>query len=151
MIQQAPPGNAPVVVAAITAASAIVVAAVTYFLTRKREREAEWRKLKLERYREFVAAFSGITGNAVTPDGRQRFAYAINDLALVAPPEVLRLAYALMSVVNGPGRTEQGYNAALSALFRALRKDAHPELPDEPDIAFQLFSANGPAPGSAGP
>jgi len=43
-----------VVVSAIAAASGVIVAAVSFFLTKKREREADWRKYKYEQYKEFM-------------------------------------------------------------------------------------------------
>jgi hypothetical protein len=45
-----------VLAAIISGAVALAAAAVTYLLTKKRDREAEWRKLKLDYYRELVAA-----------------------------------------------------------------------------------------------
>jgi hypothetical protein len=46
--------NASVLTAIISGATAIVVAALSYSLTKRREREAEWRKVKLEHYREYI-------------------------------------------------------------------------------------------------
>ncbi|MFZ5580220.1 MAG: hypothetical protein ACOZAQ_07160 [Pseudomonadota bacterium] len=50
--------DTPVFVAVISAAANLTVAAITFFLTKRKEREAEWRKEKLEHYREFQGAIA---------------------------------------------------------------------------------------------
>jgi hypothetical protein len=47
-------------VAAISAAAGVIVAAVSFYLTKKKEREADWRKYKYEQYKEFMISISGI-------------------------------------------------------------------------------------------
>jgi hypothetical protein len=66
-------GAVAIVVAALTAGS-------TYLLTKKREREADWRKVKLELYREFVEAVAGITEGRMTPESETRYHDAFNRL-----------------------------------------------------------------------
>ncbi len=80
-------GYTPVLVAIISAAaSLLIVAAITFFLTltKRKEREAEWRKQKLEHYREFLDALSGTAGTDSTPDAQRRWARASNTIGLVA-------------------------------------------------------------------
>ncbi len=64
-------------VAIISAATAVVVADVaaglTYLFTKRREREADWRKLKLDYYNEYVSALSGIIEGRGTPEGHIRY------------------------------------------------------------------------------
>jgi putative exporter of polyketide antibiotics len=48
--------EASLLAALISASSAIIVAGVSYYLTKRREREVEWRKLKLEHYQKYIAA-----------------------------------------------------------------------------------------------
>ncbi len=65
----------------------LLVAVVTYVLTKKREHEADWRKAKLEHYREYVAALSAVVqGREITPSAQARYADAVNALTLVASP-----------------------------------------------------------------
>jgi hypothetical protein len=61
------------------------VAAVTYWLTKRREQEAAWRDLKLKHYQEYLTALSGVVGARATPEIRARYADAANKLSLVAP------------------------------------------------------------------
>jgi hypothetical protein len=82
--------NASVLTAIISGATAIIVAALSYSLTMRREREAEWRKVKLDHYREYIAGLSGIVNERGTPLSQARNSDAVNALLLVAPTEVLR-------------------------------------------------------------
>ena len=54
--------DTPVTVAIISAAAAIVVPAVSFYLTKQKERQADWQRYKFEIYKEFVQSFSGIVG-----------------------------------------------------------------------------------------
>jgi hypothetical protein len=63
-----------VVVSVIAAASGVVVAAVSFYLTKKKEREADWRKYKYEQYKEFMVSISGIVAGDSTPEGNRIFA-----------------------------------------------------------------------------
>ena len=72
--------NASIWVAVIGAAAGLLTAAFTYAITKRREREADWRKLKLEMYREFTTALAGMAeGDAKTAD-KVRFNVASNSL-----------------------------------------------------------------------
>lgn len=56
--------------------AAIMVQEVTVYLTKMKEREADWQKYKFEHYREFVVALGGIAGADATPAGNLRFTVA---------------------------------------------------------------------------
>jgi len=47
-------------------------------LARRREHEADWRKLKLGQYQEFILALSGVVRERATPEA-QRHRLARND------------------------------------------------------------------------
>lgn len=112
--------------AIIGSIGAVVVAASTYLLNKRLEREAEWRKEKLEHYKAFVGAVSGIMAGEGTPDGQKAFAKACNDLHLVAPSFVVKALreyqYHLFTYRDGRIATER-HNQLLAALFLAMRKD----------------------------
>ena len=72
----------------ISAAAAIIVAALTVFLTKSKERETAWRDKKLEYYEEFILAANNIVGSASDQD-KIGFAKAVNKLNLVASNGVL--------------------------------------------------------------
>jgi len=52
----------------ISAAAAIVVPAVSFYLTKQKERQADWQRYKFEIYKELVQSFSGIVGTDSTPE-----------------------------------------------------------------------------------
>jgi Zn-dependent protease with chaperone function len=76
--------------AALSALTALVTVVVTNFFTRRREHEADWRKLKLAQYQQLIVAFSGIEKSRYTPETVRQFTDAVNALALIASPPVLR-------------------------------------------------------------
>jgi hypothetical protein len=76
-------------VAIVSAAAAIVVPALSFYLTKQKERQAEWQRYKFEIYKELVASLSGIVGTDSTPEGNRRLAAACNTLHLVASQGVI--------------------------------------------------------------
>ena len=67
-------------------AAAIVVAVLTYVLTKRKEREADWRTVKLELYKEYINAVAGIPEGRMTPESEMRYHDACNTIGLVASP-----------------------------------------------------------------
>lgn len=113
--------------AVISAGAALALAAVSYYLTKRHDREAEWRKLKLEYYREFVAAMPGVVGAHATPSAHSRLAYAQNNLNLVAPKEVIEKLYAFWEEIRNNKELDKArHDALFSALIRAIRHDIQP-------------------------
>jgi hypothetical protein len=78
------PFEAVIITAGASAITAIVAVIVTYVLTKKREHEADWRRLKFSLYQEFALALSGIVRGRSTSEGHLRYADAVNSMALVA-------------------------------------------------------------------
>jgi hypothetical protein len=119
--------------AAISGAVAIIVAALTagatYLLTKRREREAEWRKMKLDLYKEYVAALSGIVEGRDTEEGHIRYVDAVNTLTLVASPPVLKALYAYLdySTSRNVNKTIERHDEILTNLINTLRRDVYPD------------------------
>lgn len=112
--------DAPIVVAIITATAGLLASALTFFLTKKKEREAEWRKLKLDRYGALLVAASDLAADK--RDGRS-FAKAANDVNLVASPEVLTTLRAFVECVSDPAMTIEKQDEHFTALIYAIRAD----------------------------
>jgi hypothetical protein len=129
--------------AIVTAATAISVAALSYLFAKRRERDAEWRKLKLDHYKEFVSALSGVVGERSNAATQARFSDAINAMVLVAPPPVLRALYAFHDEVRvgNKSRSQDGHDRTLKALLEDIRRDVHPSTPDDSGITFRLLDA----------
>jgi hypothetical protein len=133
-----------IIVALITAGATVVVTAITFALTKAKEREAEWRSQKLVHYKEFMAAANEML--VVTPPelARVRFANASNNINLVGSALVLITLRALLdeiSISNTPNRTAERHDQLLTALLLAIREDLgiRPQPPGT--FLFKLHSA----------
>jgi dsDNA-specific endonuclease/ATPase MutS2 len=134
--------------AVVTASGAVVVAGATYWFTKKREREAELRKEKLEHYKEFVASLSGIISAEGTPEGQRSFARACNKLNLVAPQPVLEALQQFQNEikVSNPHRDTERHDQLMSRLFLEMRKDLNLATGDDPESFRVGLWAAGVAP-----
>ena len=126
------------IITALTATSgAIVLAGATYWLTKKREREAELRKEKLEHYKDFVASLSGVVSGDETPEGQRAFARACNKLNLVAPQSVVRALQNFQQEIKTSNhqKSDDRHDKLMSKLFYEMRKDLQ-VTPRDNDISF---------------
>ena len=130
-----------VVVAALTAV-------ITYATTKKREREAEIRKEKLEHYKEFMTSLSGIISGEQTPDGQQAFSRACNKLNLVAPHAVIialqKFQQEIKITNRSPSRAR--HDEIMSALIHAMRSDLGLHSKGESETLVFGFWASGVKP-----
>lgn len=129
----------------ISPAVAVAVVVLTYFLTKKKEREVDWRKVKLDLYKAYVIALSGVVKLNKTHDDQAKYADAVNSLTLVAPPTVLRALYAFQDEVAGQN-TDSDLESRLHSLLSALRQDIDPLFRGKSgDLAFRFMA---PPPGA---
>lgn len=135
--------DAPVIVAIITAAAGLVASALTFFLTKKKEREAEWRKQKLDHYKEFMAALNDIVGPPAPVEAKVRFASAANNIFLVGSPAVLVAlrGYLDETAESNTNRSNDKHDDLLTKLIFAVRDDLGIE-PNKPmgDYTFRLWA-----------
>ena len=128
----------------IPSGSAILAVVVTYILTKKREHEGDWRKLKFSQYQEFILALSGTVSERATAEARSRYADAINSMALVAPLKVLQALSEyqdeISSAIRENRKPDDGYKL-LSALFHTMREDIQPRIGNDANFQFRLMSA----------
>jgi len=66
-----------VIIVAISSLTGIIIAALTYYTTKQREREAEWRKEKLAHYKDYFAALAETIGTDVSHEARARYCVAL--------------------------------------------------------------------------
>jgi type II secretory pathway pseudopilin PulG len=134
--------DTPVVVAIISAAASLAIAAITFFLTKRKEREAEWRKQKLEHYREFLDSLSGTVGTDSTPVAQRRWARAANTIGLVASQRVLSALWKFQNAIakSNPNPSAENHDKALNSLMLAIRADLGVSPTDEPEsFSFRLW------------
>lgn len=131
----------------IAAWGAVVLAGATYWLTKKREREAELRKEKLEHYKEFVLALSGIVSGEGTPDSQRSFARACNKLNLVAPQAVVKALQNFQQAIK-TGNTDanrESHDKLLSSLLYEMRSDLQITPKDkDTSFVFGLWASGAP-------
>jgi hypothetical protein len=104
--------------------TAIFVATLTYWLAKRREREAEWRTAKLEFYKVFIEATSGIMAEEGSPETQRAYSKASNNLLLFAPQEIIELNYNFRKrAKTGSGISIDEHNELLTEFILAVRKD----------------------------
>ena len=139
--------NPAVLVAIISASAALAVAALSYPLAKRRERESSWRKLKLDHYKEFVSALSGVVGRRSSTDSQARYSDAVNMMTLVAPPPVLHALYQFQDEirVSNSNKSQARHDQSLTTLLVQIRRDVHPIIPEDNDVPFRLMDAPPPS------
>jgi len=132
-----------IVVAIISAAAVLFAPALSFFLTKQKEREAEWRTQKFEHYKVFMAALNALVGPPASFDERVRFADAANNIFLVGSKDVLvALRDFLRSTADGRTEVDRRlHDERLTALIVAIRRDLRIKGPPLPqDYQFGLWS-----------
>ena len=139
--------DTPILVAIISAAASLAVAAITFFLTKRKEREAEWQKQKLNHYKVLFSALSDLAVDGTDKhDANMRFALAANTIALVAPQYVIKALMAFHDEVkfSNKQKSVDRHDDLLKSLLLAVRKDIGRARGDKP--ASFVFHLIGTAP-----
>lgn len=126
----------------------VLGAYLTYWFTKIREREAEWRKHKLEHYKELLHAISETAQTGDQRDVQTRYARATNVIGLVASPEVIsamqRHRDSGLDRVPWTTEDQNEHDAALMELVLAMRQDLGVAGREGPDsFHYKLWSVRG--------
>ena len=124
-----------VTVAVISAAAAaIIVPAISFYLTKSKERQADWQRYKFELYKDLIQSLSGIVGTDSTPEGNKHFALACNTLHLIASGGVLDALHDFQDEikVSNVNRDSERHDLLLSRLEWEIREDLH--IPRNPSL-----------------
>jgi hypothetical protein len=137
--------SAEVVTASISAASALLVAVAGYYLTKKRERDAEWRKEKLGYYKTLVSSLSTILEGESSPEGQIAFAKSCNDLLLFAPQSVIVALQAFQDQIreSNVNKSRERHDQLLSKLLIEMRRDLGVKPQDDPTTFRVMLWASG--------
>ena len=151
--------NSSILVAIITASGGIIVAALTFFLTKRHQLKVEWQHEKINHYKVLLSSISACADNAYDHDEAvKRYALAFNTIALVAPQYVIK---ALMDYqdeirVSNPNPSLENNNRLLKNLLLQIRKDIGLSKKDDSNtFIFHLIASKpikyeqGPTHGSA--
>ncbi|HEV3300299.1 MAG TPA: hypothetical protein VG055_11685 [Planctomycetaceae bacterium] len=140
--------SAEIATTVITVSGGLAVAGATYWFTKKREREADLRKEKLQHYKDFVAALSGVISGESTPDAQRAFSRACNSLNLIAPQAVIKALREFQEEikVSNTDRSKDRHDRLMSRLFLEIRRDLQvAPNDDESTFAVGLFASGVPA------
>lgn len=138
--------SSDIITALIAASGAIVVAATSYWFTKKHERESELRKEKLEHYKELTLCLSGIIRGESTPDSQRAYSIIRNKLNLVAPYPVIKALreYGEATSARNPNPAiGESHDRLLSNLFLEIRKDLGMRPKDDPETFLIGLWASG--------
>lgn len=137
--------NTAIITAVIGLIGSLVLAALTYWSTKRREREAEWRKEKLAYYKTFIESLSGVVEGDASPEGQKLFAKATNNLLLFAPQSVIFALNAFRHEirVSNTHRTQQEHDRLLAQLLLAIRRDIGVSPADEPTAFKPILWSSG--------
>jgi hypothetical protein len=130
-------------IVAISSLTAIVVAAITYYTTKQREREAEWRKEKLAQYKEYFEALAGTVGGQATDEARRRYCIAFNTVGLFASQDVIHCLHAYQDITRLPAEqiSLEEHDKQLTRLVLAIRRDLRLRPGDNVEtFSFQLIA-----------
>jgi hypothetical protein len=146
--------DTPVTVAIISAAAAIVVSALSFYLTKSKERQADWQRYKFELYKDLVQSFSGIVGTDSTPEGNRRFASACNTLHLIGSKGVLTALHRFQDEikVSNASRDHDKHDELLARLEWEIREDLRiPNNPPMEQFTARLWCSGSGPPNKAAP
>jgi len=123
----------------------LLVAVLTYWFTKQRERDAEWRKEKLAHYKAFIESLSGIVEGDSSPEGHKSFAKATNNLLLFAPQSVIASLNEFRHEirVSNTNRTPEKHDHLLAALLLTIRRDIGVSPNDEASTFKPILWASG--------
>jgi hypothetical protein len=129
------------ITAGVSAVTALIAVIITNRLARRREHEADWRKLKLAQYQGFIIAFSSIEKSRSTPEAIRRYTDAANSMSLIASMSVLRALrnFQLEISYKNDKRSQAEHDRLFDLLIRALRADVQPSNQDDPAVQFFLL------------
>ncbi|WP_141715347.1 hypothetical protein [Burkholderia ubonensis] len=133
----------PAILAALASGVfALVGVVVTSILAQRREHEADWRQTKIEHYQEYVTALSNIISGRSTPAAQERYADAVNALALVASPAVLDAVNAFQREISYRNnvRSDARHDALLSEVMHSMRIDIQPSRIKNPFREFRFLA-----------
>jgi hypothetical protein len=118
--------NDSIVVALIAASASILVAALTFYLTKMHEHAVQLRNGKLNHYKVLFSALSDLAVDGTNKeDANMRFALAANTIALAAPQNVIDALMAFHDEVkfSNPDKNPELHDELLKDLLFAVRRD----------------------------
>lgn len=111
------------------------MAALSFALNKRAERKTALQQRKLAHYQELLNALSDLAVDGIDKEkANQRFANAVNTIALVAPQHVIEALMRFHDEVkfSNPNASQEGHDRALKILLLAIRKSLDLPFRDDP-------------------
>lgn len=118
--------DSSILIAIISASASILVAALTFYLTKRYQTNSEWKKEKLEHYRKLLSALSDLAIEGKDKDkANQEFSEYCNTICLVASQNVIHELMVLHDFLKLPKdkRNVDLEPALINQLMIEIRKD----------------------------
>lgn len=118
--------NSNIMIAIITASGSVIVAALSFYLTKRNQLNIEWRREKIAHYNSLLRALSDLAVDGTDKRAAgEAFSRALNMIVLYAPQHVIK---ALMNFHDeakwsNPNKLPERHDELLVALVAAIRKD----------------------------
>ena len=135
-----------VFVAIITTSGSILVAALTFYLTKLHQLKVEWQHEKLNHYKVLLSSLSDLAVDGTDKrDANMRFALAANTIAVVAPQYVIAALMAFHEEVkfSNPNKSPETHDRLLKELLLAIRRDIGLATKDDPGTFNFHFIGSG--------
>jgi hypothetical protein len=132
--------------------TSIIVALITIFggviafiLTKRHEIKSEWKKEKLNHYKVLLSSLSDLAVDGMDKNkANEKFALAVNTIALVAPQSVVNVLMEFHDYVkfSNKDKTAEGHDKLLVKLLLEIRKDIGLSKKDNPEtFNFHLIGS----------
>jgi len=118
--------NTTIIATLITVFGSIMVAALTFYFTKKHEIKVEWQKQKLNHYKVLISSLSDLAVDGTDKEkANMNFSLAANTIALAAPQYVISALMAFHDHVKftNPNPSPEEHDKLLIKLLLAIRKD----------------------------
>ncbi len=136
-----------ILVAMITVFGSILVASLTYYITKHLQTKTEWQHEKMNHYKVLLSAMSdAVVDGKDKKEANERFSLALNTICLVASQDVVTalMKFHYEIAYSNPNRSSERYDVLLKELVLAIRKDIGLSSSDNKDTF--LFHLIGSAP-----
>lgn len=130
-----------------TVSGSILVASLTYNITKHSQTKTEWQHEKTNQYKVLISAMSDLAVDGKDKkEANERFSLASNTICLVAPQYVVTALMKFHDEVkySNPNKSVERHDVLLKELVLAIRKDIGLSKSDNKDTF--LFHLIGPAP-----
>ena len=118
--------DSTIFVAVITATGSILVASITFYLTKRNQLEMDRQQNKLNHYKVLLSSLSDLATDGTDKDeANRKFALASNTIALAAPQNVITALMKFHDEVkfSNPNKSANKHDELLVKLLLEIRKD----------------------------